>query len=105
MAVVLVVKQGDTFPGVETTLTDSKGAINLTEATSVKFIAKSGSHIIEGNCTIIEAGKGTVSYPWAEGDTGITGVYKVEYKITWKSGGIQSVPNQNYDEIEIEESL
>jgi hypothetical protein len=105
MAVVLVLKQNDTFPPVEATLTDEDGPINLTEATSVKFIAKSATHVIEGNCTIIKATEGVVTYLWASKDTENPGVYRVEYKIIWKSGGIQSVPNQSYDEIEIEESL
>jgi hypothetical protein len=91
----LTLKQYDTYPSLQATLTDSNGAINLTGASSVKFVMKGQSTgtIVLGNCSIVSATAGTVAYAWGATDTQTPDVYSVEFQITWTAGGIQKVPN------------
>lgn len=89
----LILKQFDTYPPVVATLTDTNGPINLTTATTVKFIMKSATLLVTGNCTITTPASGVVTYTWGATDTNIAGNYTVEFEIHWAAGGIQTVPN------------
>lgn len=91
----LTVKQFDTSPALTATLTDSVGAINLTSATSVKFVMKGkvSATTVTGTCTIVDAVNGKVSYAWVSPDTNTPDTYSVEFVIHWSAGGIQTVPN------------
>lgn len=95
MAPALTIKSYDTYPPVAITLTDSNGAINLTTATGVKFVAKGTQSmtVITGACTITNATTGQVSYSWGATDTQTPDNYPVEIEITWTGGGKQKVPN------------
>jgi len=107
MSIALILKQNDTFPPLEATLSDSKGAIDLTLAEKVELVMKlkTGSTVVEGQCEVLPGTEGKVKYAWAAGDTAVVGVWEVEFKITWGPGEVESVPNASYDEIEIQKSL
>jgi hypothetical protein len=112
MAILFSIKQNDTYPYLAAQLKESKEGgekelIDLTSAEKVKFVAKlkTGETVIEGECTIVEAKEGKVEYEWASEDTKTAGLYEIEFKITWAPDKVQSVPNEDYDEIEIEASL
>lgn len=91
----LILKQYDTGPAVQATLTDSNGAINLSSATLVKFVMKgqTTATTVTGTCTIVNATTGQVSYTWGATDTQTPDTYAVEFSIHWANGTIQKVPN------------
>lgn len=109
MASELTVKLGDTFPPVEAILESSTGSgfspIDLTEAKKVLFLMKLGVTVISGACTYPSPKTGNVIYKWKAGDTNTVGAYRLEWQIEWNSGGIESVPNEGYDSLEIQENL
>ena len=91
----LTLKQDDTAPALQATLSDSNGPINLTNATSVKLVMKGNNTatVVVGTCTITNAAQGQVSYTFTAGNTATPDVYQVEFEITWSGGGEQTVPN------------
>lgn len=113
MAASLILKLGDTYPPVETVLESTvSGAfapIDLTSAEKIYFIMKLlGIPVLKQECVKPGGGfdsSGLVVYKWKTGETATVGLYRVEYEIRWTGGGIQSVPNENYDTIEIQEDL
>lgn len=97
----LVTKQHDTFPPVVANLRDAEGAVDLSSATQVRFLASNGTFTIVGTCTVTDAANGEVTYTWAVGDTANIGTYKVEFEVTWTGGGVQTFPNGDYKELDI----
>jgi hypothetical protein len=91
----LIIKQYDTYPPLLATLTDSNGAIDLTSALIVEFVmrGRNTGTPVTGNCTVVNATTGQVSYQWASSDTIVADTYDVEFYITWATGGKQTVPN------------
>jgi hypothetical protein len=88
-----VIKQHDTYPPLELTLSDQTGAIDLTEAEKIKlYIDREGS-VVTGEMDTVDAEKGEVKYEWAEGDLSTVGEFNFEVEITWESGRIQTVPS------------
>lgn len=109
---VATIKQGDTYPALTLTLADSEGPIDLTNATTVRFVMKGQTSATisptgGGTCTVVEAAHGTVSYAWQSADTQTPDTYGVEALITWTGGGKQTVPNsaQNNPQLEIDPQL
>lgn len=101
----IVIKQGDLRPSISATLTDSTGAaIDLTSATSVKFIMKSptsSSAKISTAGVIETAASGIVSYTWNGTDTDTVGTYNAEFEVDWGSGVYQTFPADGYLEVEV----
>lgn len=95
------IKRGDTLPSVVATLSDQNGAINLTSAASVKFIAKSAAYTITGTCVITTPAYGVVTYNWGTSDTANAGDYQMEWEITWSAGVVETVPNDGYKTLTI----
>ena len=101
-------KQNDTWPPLNATLTDANGPIDLTAATGVKLILAptgGGATIVNAACTIVSAVAGTVRYTWTTGDTTTIGTFKGEFEITWTGGKIGTVPNEGYFTVEILDDL
>lgn len=101
-------KSGDTWPPVDATLSDANGAINLTTATSVKFVMAptgGGGPTVNSVCTITNAALGQVRYVWVSPNTDTSGTYKVEFEILWSDGKIGTVPNEGYLTVEILDDL
>jgi hypothetical protein len=113
----VVLKQHDTGAHValvrnlQQTIDGVTSAINLTGASSVKFLMKhsTGSPVISGLCTVLDATQGQVRYTWVSGDTNTIGTYDAEFEITWAAGDIETVPNglgtQTYFSIEVKADL
>lgn len=100
-------KQHDTYPPIDATLTDQVGPINLTLAASVKIILKTvgGGSTITGTCTIVSAAAGTVRYQLTAIQTATVNTYQGEFEITWTNGDITTVPNNDYFSVEIKADL
>lgn len=103
----ITLKRHDTWPPVKATLkqtnegTGNQEPIDLTGAVKVTFIMKTGSTLVEGTCSIVNAKEGKVEYVFAAGDTAIAGSYEVEFEIEWSPTKIQTVPNGGYNSIVI----
>lgn len=103
----LTIKQHDTHPPIEATLSDANGPVNLTGST-VKLILKSagaGSTVITGTCTIVSAAAGTVRYDWLAPDTASVNTLSGEFEVTWSTGKITTFPNDAYFSVEIKADL
>lgn len=101
MASIYTIKQHDNYPPLVLTLTDQNGPINLSTATTVKLILKSGTTTITGNTVITTPTSGVVTYNWAAGNTDVVGQYDGEVEITWNTGKVETVPNDSYFSITV----
>lgn len=95
------IKQHDTWPPLQATLTDQDGPINLTNATAVRLIMKGSTVTVTGGCTVVDPVNGVVSYAWAVGDLAVADNYQVEFEITWNTGTIETVPNDGYMNVSV----
>ncbi len=106
------IRQGDTKPDLNRTLEfqDVDGAwkaINLTTATSVTFRMKhwgNGTLKVERTATIVAPSTGAVRHAWLAADTNEAGTFQAEWEIDF-NGDIQTVPNGDYDVIEVTRQL
>lgn len=88
-------KTGDTTPDIAGQVTDDGGAVDISGASSVRFIAvcPDREDPIEGVCNVPAGASGIWSYTWASDDLDTAGTYEVEIEITWTTGKIQTFPN------------
>ena len=112
MAGPFKLKQNDTRPTYIVQLMENvglpgEGPVNLTSASSVQFIMRLKSdseddppQINEG-AVIEDAATGVVSYEWQPADTAAVGEYNVEFEVTWSDGGVETIPNEGFNEISI----
>lgn len=95
MAASLTLKQDDTYPPLQATLTENNEPLNLTTAVTVTLVMKGTqtSTVVTGECTVTNASSGQISYSWASGDTSTADTYQTEFLISWGTGSEQTVPN------------
>lgn len=114
MATSFIIKQNDTRPVYTTTLqdnvdTDTPDAIDLTNATGVKFKMRktgtTGAPKVNGNMAFVDRPTGKVSYTWVVGDTDTADTYDVEFEITWNDGGVETVPNDSFKTVIVKDDL
>lgn len=101
------IKQNDTHPPLDATLSDASGPVDLTGAT-VKLLLKSlgsGTTTLVGDCTLTGALTGQVRYTWVEGDTAAVNTYNGEFEVTWPSLKKTTFPNTGYFTVEIKAEL
>lgn len=108
------VKQHDTAPSYVVDLADEFGLpgetpINLTTATSVKFLMRetggTGAPKVTAAMTIVDAANGRVQHDWGATDTDTVGTFDIEFEITWSDGTIETVPNDSYLSVEVVDDL
>lgn len=93
-----VLKRGDRTPALTATLQDVNGtAVNLTTATSVRFLLRPsrGGTAVATAATIVTAASGTVRHDWPA-TTPDAGSYQGEFEVTWTGGLLQSFPSDGY---------
>lgn len=103
-------KQNDTWPPLEATLTDQDGPIDLSAALGVRLLLKgqrrTSPAIVAGLCTILDPKTdGNVVYNWVPADTAVADLFNAEFEITWSDGSVQSVPNDRYFFVDIKPDL
>jgi hypothetical protein len=101
-------KKDDLEPSYTFTVKGADGnAIDLTNATSVTFVAKAtiGTKTFSGACTVTTASSGLCKYTFSSGDTDTTGIYNFEVKIIWPTNRPQRVPNDTYNALIIYANL
>ncbi len=109
------IKRNDRLPSLTATLkqgvgTTSEAAIDLTTATSVKFIMKDaqtpgGTAKVAAAAVVVTPASGTVKYNWAAGDTDTPGTFSCEWEITFPGPLLQTVPSSSYDTVKIDVDL
>ena len=97
-------KRGDTRPPLDVTLTP-RAAANLSTVATVKLHLKSGGTVITRNCSIVNATTNQVRYTPVAPDLDVAGTYQAEFELTWNDGGIETLPNEGYLEVEIKGDL
>lgn len=95
-----VFKRGDTWPPFKAQLTVGGAALDLSQASSVRFLA-SGPKTIFGYMAVTDAAKGEVRYLWAPLDLDTPGLYQVEVEVVFTDGVILTAPSSGYREIEV----
>ena len=104
-----IIGKNNTLPEIQRQLTYDDGTLlpDLTGAT-VQFIYRSdaqGAASITRTATIVSATNVIVKYTWVAGDTVTAGNFYFQWKITYGSGAIISVPNLTWALFIVEDGL
>lgn len=101
------IKQNDTSPSLEATLSDANLVpVNLTAATVMLHMkAIGGDLILDEQMTLTDAENGVVQYDWRAGDTATVGTYYVEFEVTYLDGSVETFPNTGNAVVVITSSL
>jgi hypothetical protein len=98
------IKQGDTAPSLQSTLTDNGATVNLTTATAIRVIG-SQNGVTLFTRTTTGSSVGVVDMPWQTGDTAALGPIRVEWEVTWPDGKIQTFPASGYETVWVTRDL
>lgn len=104
-------KQNDTAPAYVVQLRDTTGggdvAVDLTLASSVKFLMRSSGGSVKVNqpATFYDRAAGTLVYAWGASDLDTVGEYEVEFEVTWTDGTIETFPNDSYNTIVVVDDI
>jgi len=101
-------KQGDLGDELQATLRDRDGKIDLSQISFVDFVARDTkkNKVLDEQVTISDPGNGVIKYQWRDGDfIEDAGVYQAEFRINDNAGNTETVPNDGYVTIEIEEEI
>jgi len=103
-----VIKQNDTSPSIEATLTDINGSAVNIASSSVRFHMKNMSNntlIVDQAATIVNAASGIVRYAWQSADTQKPGLYNCEFEVTYSDNSIETFPNDDKIIVSIESEI
>ena len=105
-------KRGDTARSIQATLLDPNDvAVNLTTATSVKFIMRpkgsrgAASPKVEAAAVIVNASAGIVRYDWQAADVDTVGTFNAEWEVIWPTVKPDTYPSNGYNEVIIQQDL
>jgi hypothetical protein len=99
MADSVTVKQHDTWPPLKGIASDENGAVDLSGATDITLVLKTGGTVVSGSCDAISPADGDGNnwqYTWQSGDTDMAGTYQGELQVTWDTGEVETFPNDSY---------
>lgn len=108
MASTFQIKRNDRRPLLVATLTDTNDAVDLTNATAVRFHMyreDTRAEKVNAAATITTAASGIVTYAWAAGDTDTAGRYLAEWEVTWSDGTESTHPNTEFDTVIVHDDL
>lgn len=98
MANTFYLKKGDTYPNIETILSDGGGPVNLSGCTVLfrMSVANTGNLMVEKNATVVTPQTGVdIGRCYAEfapEDTEELGEYRVEWRVTFPNGKKATFP-------------
>lgn len=97
---VLYVKRGDLEPSVSAVLDDAGTLVDLTAATSVRFVMTSSTGVVKVNRAMTKGNQttdpGLVTMAWQTADTDTAGTYRGEVEVTWPGSRPQTFPGDGY---------
>ena len=103
------IKRGDLLPTLVVTLLDGTTPVDLTAATSARFLMRSlkTGLKVDGTVTVLDqtTSTGKVEYEWADGDTDTVGVYQAEIEVLWPGNKPQTFPANGYFSVKVVEQL
>lgn len=99
----MILKQNDTKVALKAVLENESGAVDLTNATTVRFLMSDFSYqtVIDGTADIQSAINGEVWYVFSYGETATAGVFKAEFEATFSDGRVETFPTEGYITVEI----
>lgn len=97
------IKQHDTQPSIEGSLTADGEAVVLDGTEEISFVmrpartrcADAGEPVVDAPGVIVDASLGKVRYNWADGDTVKSGRFEGEFKIS-AAGKVLTYPSTGY---------
>lgn len=96
-------KRNDTYPPLETTLTDADGlAVNLAGSTVAFIMRSTGDSSVKVQSAmafVTDGTDGKVEYEWQAADTDEAGLFLAEYQVIYGSGEKQTFPTVGYDKV------
>jgi hypothetical protein len=102
-------KKNDFSDAVTATLKDENGAIDLSNAVQeVRLLIQTtdGTQKLDEKVSITDAVNGEVRYKWSKGDPiEEVDVYRAEFEIIDGSGDSETVPNNDYISLTVQEDL
>ena len=93
------IKQDDTQPAMKVRLKDSAGnPANLTGASVQAAIQHYSKPVIKflRSAYVADASTGEVWLIWQPEETQVTGLYRVEFRVTYQDGTQETFPNSGY---------
>ena len=102
------IKENDTSPTFQRTLTDASGtAVNLSGATVIfkMYDQMRTTQVISATATLVDATNGVISYTFQTADTVTPGWYWVELEVTFSGGAVETYPNSGYISLLISKEL
>ncbi len=100
MAADFTIKAHDTYPPLSFTISDLGGALDVSGASLISFIAKGPSYLLIGTCVMTDAANGEGYYQWQPGDTAEPGEYLFEFQML-SASGVETFPNDGYKTLSI----
>ena len=104
----ITIKQDDTQPAMKVRLKDSAGnPANLTGASVQVAIQHYSQPAIKFNrdAYIADAVTGEVWLIWQPEETQVTGLYRIEFRVTYQDGNRETFPNDGYLMVNILERI
>lgn len=104
----ITIKQDDTQPAMKVRLKDSAGGpVNLTSATVQAAIQHYSKPVIKflRSAYVADASTGEVWLIWQPEETQVTGLYRIEFRVTYQDGNRETFPNDGYLKVNILERL
>lgn len=101
-------KQYDTRPLYERQLLKDGVAVDLTDADVYLLVRRTGFEpvIVNGECTVVNASGGTISYEWQSTDLVTNGVYDVEVEAYWPGTGARlTFPTVGYEKLTVNDDI
>lgn len=109
---MFIIKRHDTRPRYIVPLVDNYKEVNeepldLTTVDKVFFVMRERDNeeaepTVRSEAEVLgDPKEGIVQYTWQTGDTDTLGNYESEFELQWEDGGVETVPNADYFEIEV----
>ena len=102
------IKQDDTQPAIRVRLKDSDGnPVNLTGATvrvAIQHYSRPDIKFLR-DAYIQDAITGEVWLVWQSEETQVTGLYRIEFRVTYQDGNRETFPNDGYLMVNILERI
>lgn len=98
------VKRGDLLPEIQGTCLDDNGPVDLTNASSVRFlmgVAGSSTNKVAAAAAFVDRPNGIVKYTWTGTDTDTVAEYDGEFEVTWPGTKPETFPNRGFIKVSV----